>query len=157
MQKIKPSLWFDANAEEAVHFYVSIFRNSRILGSLRYGEAAPGPGDSVLVIDFVLDGQEFNAFNGGPHFTFSEAISFSVDCATQEEIDYYWEKLSEGGRTDQCGWLKDKFGLSWQIVPTILGEMMRDDDSERSNRVMKAVLQMTKLDIAKLQKAYDQG
>jgi predicted 3-demethylubiquinone-9 3-methyltransferase (glyoxalase superfamily) len=154
MQTITPFLWFNDKAEEAMKFYVSIFKNSKTISLSRYGDAGPGPEGSVMVAKFQLDGQDFIALNGGPTFTFSPAISFVVNCKTQEEVDEYWEKLSAGGATNQCGWLTDKFGLSWQIVPTALGEMMADKDPERSNRVMKAMLQMTKIDIAALQRAY---
>lgn len=154
MQTITPFLWFNDKAEEAMKFYVSIFKNSKTISLSRYGDAGPGPKGSVMVAKFQLDGQDFIALNGGPTFTFSPAISFVVNCKTQEEVDEYWEKLSAGGATNQCGWLTDKFGLSWQIVPTALGEMMADKDPERSNRVMKAMLQMTKIDIAALQRAY---
>lgn len=155
MPKITPNLWFDDNAEEAMNYYVSIFRNSEVVNVTRYGEAGPGPEGSVLTATFRLDGQEFTAINGGPHFTFTEAVSFLIDCKTQEDVDYFWEKLSDGGEEGQCGWLKDKFGLSWQVVPAVLGEMMQDSDRERSNRVMQAMLQMTKIDIAQLQAAFD--
>jgi predicted 3-demethylubiquinone-9 3-methyltransferase (glyoxalase superfamily) len=154
MPKITPFLWFNEQAEAAMNFYLSIFKNSKTVSVSRYGDAGPGPKGSVMVATFQLDGQDFMALNGGPTFTFSPAISFSVDCKTQEEVDEYWEKLSAGGATNQCGWLTDKFGLSWQIVPTALGEMMADKDPERSNRVMKAMLQMTKIDIAALRRAY---
>jgi len=155
MQKITPFLWFDDNAEEAMNFYVSIFRNSRILSVTRYGEAGPGAKGSVMTGKFQLEGQEFVALNGGPHFKFTEAISFVVNCETQEEVDEFWEKLSEGGEESQCGWLKDKYGLSWQIVPTILIEMLQDKDPEKSQRVMKAMLQMIKIDIKTLKQAYE--
>ena len=155
MQKITPFLWFNDKAEEAMNFYVSIFKNSKTVSVSRYGDAGPGPKGSVMVAKFQLDGQDFMALNGGPTFSFSPAISFVVNCKTQEEVDEYWEKLSAGGATSQCGWLTDKFGLSWQIVPTALGEMMADKDPERSSRVMKAMLQMTKIDIAALRHAYD--
>jgi predicted 3-demethylubiquinone-9 3-methyltransferase (glyoxalase superfamily) len=154
MPKITPFLWFNEQAEAAMNFYLSIFKNSKTVSVSRYGDAGPGPKGSVMVAKFQLDGQDFMALNGGPTFTFSPAISFVVDCKTQEEVDEYWEKLSAGGATNQCGWLTDKFGLSWQIVPTALGEMMADKDPERSNRVMKAMLQMTKIDIAALRRAY---
>jgi predicted 3-demethylubiquinone-9 3-methyltransferase (glyoxalase superfamily) len=157
MQKITPFLWFDGKAEEAMNFYVSIFKNSKVLSVTRYGDAGPGPKGSVMAATFELDGQEFFALNGGPHFTFSPAISFFVKCETQQEVDAFWEKLSEGGQKQRCGWLKDKFGVSWQIVPTVLGTMLRDKDAARSSRVMKAMLQMDKLDIAGLQQAYEQG
>jgi predicted 3-demethylubiquinone-9 3-methyltransferase (glyoxalase superfamily) len=156
MQKITPFLWFDDKAEEAMNFYVSIFKNSKRGRISRYGEAGPGPKGAVMVVTFQLDGQEFMALNGGPHFKFTEAISLLVDCQTQDEVDAMWEKLSEGGEKGQCGWLKDKYGLSWQIVPTVVGEMMSDPDAEKSKRVMNAMLQMTKLDIKGLKQAYDQ-
>jgi predicted 3-demethylubiquinone-9 3-methyltransferase (glyoxalase superfamily) len=157
MQKITPFLWFDDNAEEAVKFYTSIFKNSKIGKIARYdeaGEKAAGqPAGSVMTVEFRLEGQEFVALNGGPHFKFTEAISFVVNCQTQKEVDYYWEKLSEGGKEVQCGWLKDKFGLSWQIVPTVLGELLSDKDAAKSQRVMQAMLKMVKLDIKKLKQA----
>jgi len=153
-QKITPFLWFDGVAEEAMNFYVSIFKNSKVLSVTRYGEAGPGPKGKVMTATFQLDGQEFIALNGGPQFTFTEAISFSVDCKTQEEVDELWEKLSEGGEKGRCGWLKDKYGLSWQVNPTVLGEMLQDKDPERSKRVMQAMLQMDKIDIKTLQQAY---
>jgi len=156
MQKITPFLWFDGKAEEAMRFYVSIFKNSKVGAITRYGDAGPGPKGTVMVVTFQLDGQEFIALNGGPQFTFSPVISFVVNCETQEEVDAFWEKLSEGGEKLQCGWLRDKYGLSWQIVPTVLGEMMQDKDAEKSQRVMKAMLQMTKLDIKRLKQAYAQ-
>lgn len=155
-QKITPFLWFDDNAEEATNFYVSIFRNSEVLSINRIGDARPGSEDTVLTTSFRLDGQDFMALNGGPHFKFTEAISFFIDCESQDEVDELWEKLSEGGETSQCGWLKDKFGLSWQVIPSVLGEMLHDEDRERANRVMQAMLQMTKIDIAKLKQAYEQ-
>ena len=158
MQKITPFLWFDHQAEEAVNFYVSIFKNSKIETVTRYGpagaEAAGRPEGTVMTIAFQLEGQEFMALNGGPAFTFSPAISFMVDCKTQEEVDELWEKLSAGGETNQCGWLKDRYGVSWQIVPTLLGEMLRDWDAEKSERLMRAMLQMTKIDIKGLEEAY---
>jgi predicted 3-demethylubiquinone-9 3-methyltransferase (glyoxalase superfamily) len=156
MQKITPFLWFEGKAEEAMRFYVSIFKNSKVGAITRYGDAGPGPKGTVMVVTFQLDGQEFIALNGGPQFTFSPAISFVVNCETQEEVDAFWEKLSEGGEKLQCGWLRDKYGLSWQIVPTVLGEMMQDKDAEKSQRVMKAMLQMNKLDIERLKQAYAQ-
>ena len=156
MQKISPFLWFDGKAEEAMRFYVSIFKNSKVGAITRYGDAGPGPKGTVMVVTFQLDGQEFIALNGGPQFTFSPAISFVVNCETQEEVDAFWEKLSEGGEKLQCGWLRDKYGLSWQIVPTVLGEMMQDRDVEKSQRVMKAMLQMNKIDIERLKQAYAQ-
>ena len=166
MQKITPFLWFDDTAEEAASFYVSVFGARRAasgggeskIGEIsRYGESGPGEAGSVMTVTFQLDGQEFTALNGGPaHATFSEAISFFVNCETQEEVDELWAKLSEGGKEEQCGWLKDKFGLSWQIVPSVLGKMLGDKDPEKSRRVMNAMLQMQKIDIEKLKQAYDQ-
>jgi predicted 3-demethylubiquinone-9 3-methyltransferase (glyoxalase superfamily) len=160
MQKITPFLWFDDKAEEAANFYVSLFKNSKIDGIARYGEegakASGRPAGTVMTVEFQLDGQEFIALNGGPHFKFSEAISFVVNCKTQEEVDEFWEKLSAGGEKSRCGWLKDKYGLSWQIVPTVLGEMMKDKDAAKSRRVMKSMLQMDKLDIKTLKQAYEQ-
>jgi predicted 3-demethylubiquinone-9 3-methyltransferase (glyoxalase superfamily) len=157
MPKISPFLWYDTQAEEAANFYIKIFKNSKILNITRYGEAGPGPKGSVMTIEFTLDGQEFIALNGGPHFKFNEAISFSVDCKTQEEVDMYWAKLSEGGEEQPCGWLKDKFGLSWQVNPTILGEMLADPDPQKAKRAAEAMLKMKKIDIAALKKAYNQG
>jgi len=160
MQKITPFLWFDNKAEEAAKFYVSIFKNSKIGSVTRYGDAGAEVSGrakgSVMIVTFQLDGQEFIALNGGPQFTFSPAISFLVNCKTQQEIDELWEKLSEGGATQQCGWLQDKYGVSWQIVPTILGELMQDKDTKKTERVMKAMLQMTKIDIKRLKQAYEQ-
>jgi predicted 3-demethylubiquinone-9 3-methyltransferase (glyoxalase superfamily) len=153
MQKITPFLWFDNQAEEAANFYVSIFKNSKIKHIARYGDAGPGPKGSVMVVSFELDGVQFTALNGGPRFKFTEAVSFVVDCKSQEEVDHFWDKLSAGGQTQQCGWLKDKYGLSWQIVPTVLMELASDPDAAKSNRVMQAMMQMTKIDIAKLQQA----
>lgn len=154
-QKITTFLWYDNQAEEAVNFYVSIFKNSRVGDIVRYGDTGPGLKSQVMTAEFQLAGQQFTALNGGPQFKFTEAISLVVNCETQEEVDELWEKLSEGGEKVQCGWLKDKFGLSWQIVPAALGEMLRDKDPEKSNRVMQAVMQMTKLDLPKLQAAYE--
>ena len=156
MQKITPFLWFDGNAEEAVTFYTSILKNSRIVNMSRYGEGAPAPKGTVISATFILEGQEFMALNGGPMFTFSPAISFFVKCETQEEIDTLWEKLSAGGKKERCGWLKDKFGVSWQIIPPVLGEMLQDKDPQRAQRVMQAMMQMDKIDIQKLKQAYDQ-
>jgi predicted 3-demethylubiquinone-9 3-methyltransferase (glyoxalase superfamily) len=162
MQKITPCLWFDSNTEEAVNFYTSIFKNSRIGNISRYGEAGyeihQKPAGTVLTIEFELNGQPFTALNGGPMFKFNEALSFQVNCESQEEVDYYWEKLSEGGdeNAQVCGWLKDKYGLSWQVVPTVLGEMLMDKDAEKSGRVMEALLKMKKLDIEKLEEAFNQ-
>jgi len=155
-QKIKPFLWFDDQAEEAAKFYTSVFNNSRIIKITHYGEAGPGPAGSVLTVVFQLEGQEFIALNGGPHFKFTEAISFSIDCKSQDEVDYFWERLTEGGEESQCGWLKDKYGLSWQVNPTVLGEMLADADPAKANRVMQAMLNMKKIDIAALQRAYEQ-
>ncbi len=155
MQKITPFLWFDGKAEEAANFYVSIFKNSRILNITRYGEAGPGPKGSVMTVVFELDGEQFIALNGGPQFKFTEAISFSVNCKTQGEVDEFWEKLSQGGEEGPCGWLKDKYGLSWQINPTILGEMLQDSNPEKSKRVMEAMFKMKKIDIHGLQRAYE--
>jgi len=156
MQTITPFLWFNDKAEEAMNFYVSIFKNSKAVSISRYGDAGPGPKGSVMVAKFVIEGQEFIALNGGPQFTFSPAISFVVNCKTQGEVDELWVKLSEGGRKDSCGWLTDKYGLSWQIVPTILGELMGDRDAGKTQRVMKAMLQMKKLDIEGLKQAAEQ-
>ena len=154
MPKIYPFLWFDTQAEEAANFYCSIFRNSKIGKIARYGKGGPGPEGSVMTISFTLDGQEFTGLNAGPMFKFTEAISFVVSCKTQEEIDHYWSKLtSGGGQESMCGWLKDKFGLSWQIIPANIGELMSDPDPQKSGRVMQALLQMKKLDIATLEKA----
>jgi len=153
IQKISPFLWFDHQAEEAVHFYTSIFKNSKIELVTHYGDAGPGPKGSVMTIAFQLGGQEFVALNGGPHFKFTEAISFVVNCESQEEVDHYWEKLTEGGAEVQCGWLKDKLGLSWQIVPTILVELLQLKDAEKSQRVMKALFKLTKLDLPALKAA----
>jgi predicted 3-demethylubiquinone-9 3-methyltransferase (glyoxalase superfamily) len=156
-QKITTFLWFDNNAEEAANFYVSIFKNSKILNTSRYGDAGPGPKGSVMTCTFQLEGQEFIALNGGPHFKFTEAISLFVDCETQEEVDTLWNKLTaNGGAPSQCGWLKDKFGLSWQIIPSALMEMMSDRDPAKSRRVMEAMMQMSKIELQKLKQAYDQ-
>jgi predicted 3-demethylubiquinone-9 3-methyltransferase (glyoxalase superfamily) len=163
MQKITPCLWFDSNAEEAVNFYTSIFKNSKIGKISRYGKEGyeiHGKAEgTVLTIEFELNGQPFTALNGGPMFKFNEAISFQVGCHSQEEVDYYWAKLSEGGdkNAQRCGWLKDKYGVSWQIVSTVLGEMLQDKDAKKSASVMKALLQMSKLDIESLKHAYEQG
>jgi predicted 3-demethylubiquinone-9 3-methyltransferase (glyoxalase superfamily) len=154
MQKITPFLWFDGKAEEAMNFYTSIFKNSKVGNVTRYGDAGPGPKGSVMSATFELEGQEFFALNGGPHFKFTPAISFFVKCETQKEVDEFWEKLSAGGKTNQCGWLQDKYGLSWQIVPNILGELLQDEDAEKSTRVMKAMMKMEKLDIKGLEKAH---
>jgi predicted 3-demethylubiquinone-9 3-methyltransferase (glyoxalase superfamily) len=157
MQKITPFLWFDGKAEEAMNFYVSIFKNSKVLSTTRYGEAGPGPKGSVMSATFQLEGQEFYALNGGPHYKFTPAISLFVNCETQQEVDELWDKLSAGGEKNRCGWLQDKFGLSWQIIPTVLGKLLQDKDREKSNRVMLAMLQMDKIDIDRLQQAYHGG
>ena len=157
MQKITPFLWFDGNAEEATNYYISIFKNSKIVSVTRYGEAEPGSKGTVMSTIFQLDGQEFFALNGGPHFTFTPAISFFVNCETQEEVDELWEKLSEGGEKQRCGWLKDKYGLSWQVIPAALGKMLQDKDTRKSRSVMKAMLQMEKIDMEGLKQAYDEG
>jgi predicted 3-demethylubiquinone-9 3-methyltransferase (glyoxalase superfamily) len=153
MKEITPCLWFDTEGEEAARFYTSVFPNSRILDVAHYGEAGPRPAGTVMTVSFELDGQRFVALNGGPQFTFSEAISFQVSCKSQEEVDAYWSKLSEGGEEGPCGWLKDRFGLSWQIVPTRLVELLGDPDRERSQRVMAAMLNMKKIEIAELERA----
>ena len=155
MQKITPFLWFDDQAEEAMNFYCSIFKNSKVGSISRYGEAGPGPKGTVMSATFELNGQEFMALNGGPVFTFTPAISFFVNCETQEEVDELWEKLSADGEEGQCGWLKDKYGLSWQIVPSSLGEYLNGNDAEKSHKAMEAMLQMKKLDIHKLKQAYE--
>ncbi|WP_334188201.1 VOC family protein [Noviherbaspirillum sp.] len=155
MQKITPFLWFDGKAEEAANFYTSVFKNSKVLGINRYSEGAPMPKGSVMTAQFVLDGQEFVALNGGPEYTFSPAISFVVNCESQEEVDHFWEKLTAGGKEIQCGWLQDKYGVSWQIVPTVLLTLVNDPDPERARKAMTAMLQMKKIDIAALQRAVD--
>lgn len=154
-RKITPFLWFDNQAEEAMNFYLSVFQDSEVLEITRNVEGGPGPEGSVLVVSFRLGSQEFMALNGGSHFKLDEAISFVVDCANQEEVDYFWEKLSEGGESSQCGWLKDKFGLSWQIVPSVLSTLMQDTDPKKASNVHRAMMQMSKLSIAQLQAAYD--
>ena len=156
MQKITPFLWFDGQAEEAMNFYISIFKNSKIINVSRYGEAGPGPKGTVMSATFQLEGQQFMALNGGPHFTFTPAISLFVNCEAQEEVDELWKKLSAGGSEERCGWLKDKFGLSWQIIPAALGKLLGDKDPEKAKRVMMAMLKMNKIDVKKLQEAYDQ-
>jgi predicted 3-demethylubiquinone-9 3-methyltransferase (glyoxalase superfamily) len=154
MQKITPFLWFDGNAEEAMNFYLSTFKNSKVRSVSRYSEAGPGPAGSVMVANFTLDGQDFMAVNGGPQFKFNEAVSFVVNCQTQQEVDELWEKLSsQGGKPGRCGWLKDKFGVSWQIVPTALGELLQDKDPQKSKRVMQSMLQMNKIDVNALMRA----
>jgi predicted 3-demethylubiquinone-9 3-methyltransferase (glyoxalase superfamily) len=152
---ITSCLWFDTEGEDAANFYVSIFPNSRIVNVSRYGDAGPRPAGSVMTVDFELDGRPFMALNGGPEFTFNEAVSFVVDCADQDEVDHYWTKLSEGGEEGPCGWLKDRFGLSWQVVPAALGELASDPDPAKSQAVIKAMLGMRKLVVAELQEAYD--
>jgi predicted 3-demethylubiquinone-9 3-methyltransferase (glyoxalase superfamily) len=154
MPKITPFLWFDTQAEAAAKFYVSIFKNSKIVSTTRYGDAGPGPKGSVMTVAFKLDGQDFIALNGGPHFTFTEAVSFVVDCKTQEDVDEYWTKLSAGGSEGPCGWLKDKYGLSWQIVPSVLTELLGDPDREQARRVTEAMLKMKKIDNNGLKRAY---
>jgi predicted 3-demethylubiquinone-9 3-methyltransferase (glyoxalase superfamily) len=155
VRKIVPFLWFDGRAEEAANFYVSIFKNSKLGKVRRYGEAGPGPKGSAMSAEFQLDGQDFIALNGGPQYKFSPAISFFVNCQTQKEVDELWEKLSAGGRKDRCGWLQDKFGVSWQIIPTALGKLMGDPDPQKAGRVMKAMLQMDKIDINTLKRAHE--
>lgn len=157
MQKITPFLWFDTQAEEAMNFYVSIFKNSKVLAVTRYGEAGPGPRGTAMTANFLLDGQEFVALNGGPTFQFTPAISFAVNCETQDEVDELWAKLSAGGREDQCAWLQDKYDLSWQIVPTPLIRLLSDPDPVKAQRVMAAMMKMKKIDIAALQRAYGQA
>lgn len=154
MQKISPFLWFDTQAEEAAKFYVSVFKNSKVTNVTHYGEGGPGEPGSVMTVSFELDGQEFTALNGGPQYKFTHAVSFMVSCKTQDEVDYYWSKLSEGGEEVQCGWLRDKYGLSWQVVPEGIGDVLAGDDDEGSQRAMKAMLQMIKLDINELRRAY---
>jgi predicted 3-demethylubiquinone-9 3-methyltransferase (glyoxalase superfamily) len=157
VQKITPFLWFDHQAEEAANFYTSIFPNSKIVKMIRYGKNSPGPAGSVMTVEFQLEGQTFMALNGGPVFKFTEAVSFVVNCQSQDEVDRYWEKLSAGGAEVQCGWVKDKFGLSWQIVPTTLPELLSDPDPKKAERVMKVMLTMKKLDIAALKKAREES
>jgi len=157
MQKITPFLWFESQAEEAMNFYISVFKDSKVTRINRYGEAGPGVPGTVMYVEFQLNGVGFAALNGGPVFKFSPATSFFIHCETQEEVDHYWDKLGEGGRTNQCGWLDDKFGVTWQVVPTILGKYLNDPDPKKANNVMKAMMQMTKLDIAKIQEAYEQA
>jgi predicted 3-demethylubiquinone-9 3-methyltransferase (glyoxalase superfamily) len=152
-QKITTFLWFDNNAEEAANFYTSVFKNSKIVHISRYGDPGPGPKGSVMTVDFELDGQAFTALNGGPQFKFTEAISLLVNCETQEEVDYFWEKLSEGGQTIECGWLKDKYGLFWQVTPRMLMELLQDADQEKVNRVMTAMMTMKKIEIKPLEEA----
>ena len=155
IQKITPFLWFDGNAEEAVNFYTSIFKNSKVTNVARFGDNPHGEKGKVMTMEFEIEGMTFTALNGGPEYKFSQAISFLVNCETQAEVDHLWDKLSAGGEVQQCGWLLDKFGLAWQIVPTLLGKLMSDKDPEKANRVMQALLQMVKIDMDKLQAAYD--
>ena len=157
MQKITPCLWFDTEGEEAASLYTSVFPNSRIVEVARYGSAGPRPEGTVMTVTFELDGQRFVALNGGPDFTFNEAISFQVDCKDQEEVDFFWSRLSEGGEEGPCGWLKDRFGVSWQIVPAVLPELLGDPDRDKSQRVMKAMLSMGKIEIAGLERAAAAG
>ena len=153
-QKITPYLWFDNQAEEAMNFYVSVFKNSEVLSVSRYGEGAPFPAGTVMVASFKLDGEEFLALNGGPQFKFNEAVSFLISCESQDEVDHYWDNLTEGGEPGPCGWLKDKFGLSWQVVPTRLPELLQDENPKKAGRVMQAMMQMSKIEIPKLEAAY---
>jgi len=155
MKSITPCLWFDTDAEEAAQFYTSLFSNSRILEVVRYGPSGPGPEGRVMTVSFELDGREFLALNGGPQFSFTEAVSFQIPCADQDEVDKYWDALAEGGEESQCGWVKDRFGLSWQVVPNVLPDLLGGEDAAKSQRAMQAMLQMKKLDIAALQRAYD--
>ena len=155
MPRITPNLWFDTQGEEAAEYYCSIFPNSKVTDVTYYGEAGPGPAGTVLTVDFVLDGQEFTAINGGPDFTFNEAISLLINCEDQDEVDYYWSKLTEGGQEVQCGWLRDRYGLSWQVCPVGMNELLKDPDPQRSQRAMTAMLGMKKLDLAALQAAAD--
>jgi predicted 3-demethylubiquinone-9 3-methyltransferase (glyoxalase superfamily) len=154
-ERITPFLWFDGQAEEAANFYVSVFKNAKIHDVTRNTEAAPGETGAVLLVEFELDGQRFMALNGGPEFHFTPAVSFSIDCKDQDEVDYYWDRLTDGGREVQCGWLEDKFGLSWQVVPSVLPELLGSDDRKKADAAMQAMMEMVKLDVAKLQAAYD--
>ncbi|HEY4099008.1 MAG TPA: VOC family protein [Baekduia sp.] len=155
MPAIVPNLWFDTEAEEAANFYISVFPNSRVVNTMNYTEAGPRAAGTTMLVEFVLDGTRFVGINGGPEFTFDEAVSFQIDCADQEEVDYYWDRLSEGGATGPCGWLKDRFGLSWQVVPAGMDQLFADPDPERSRRAMEAMLKMSKLDVAALRRAAD--
>ena len=153
-QRITPFLWYDTKAEEAANFYVSIFKNSKVLSLVRYGDAGPGPKGSVMTVEFELEGQKFVGLNGGPHFKFTEAVSFAINCETQEEVDYFWKQLTaDGGQESQCGWLKDKYGLSWQVVPTRVIELLKDKDTAMSQRAMQAIMPMKKIDIATVERA----
>lgn len=154
MQKITPCLWFDTQGEEAAEFYTSLFENSKILGVSRYGEEGPGPAGQAMTVNFELDGQEFVALNGGPQFTFNEAVSFQVDCGSQAEVDHFWNSLTDGGEEGQCGWLKDRYGVSWQIIPRVLPELLSDPNPQKSQAAMQAMLQMRKIDIDALQRAH---
>jgi predicted 3-demethylubiquinone-9 3-methyltransferase (glyoxalase superfamily) len=155
-QPIAPCLWFDGKAEEAVNYYVSVFKDAKVLHVDRFNDVGPAPDAPVVFIEFQINGQSFQAINGGPEFHFTEAVSFSIPCANQEEVDYYWDTLTQGGEPGPCGWLKDKYGVSWQVVPTALTELLRDDDRERAGQVMRRMLQMGKIDVAELQAAYAQ-
>ena len=155
-QPIAPCLWFDGNAEEAVNYYVSVFKDSRVLHVDRFSDAGPDPDAPVVFIEFQINGQPFQAINGGPEFTFTEAVSFAIECASQDEVDYYWDTLTEGGEPSQCGWLKDRHGVSWQVVPRVLNDLLRDADRTRAGQVMRRMLQMSKLDIADLRAAYNE-
>jgi predicted 3-demethylubiquinone-9 3-methyltransferase (glyoxalase superfamily) len=157
VQKITPFLWFDGKAEEAANFYASIFNDAKVVSVTRYGDAGPGPKGTAMSVVFQIEGQEFYALNGGPQFTFSPAISFFVSCETQQEVDALWDKLSAGGQKQRCGWLKDKYGVSWQVIPTVLGRLLHDKDPAKSQRVMQAMLRMDKIEIAGLQQAYAQA
>ena len=157
MQKITPYLWFNDQAEEAMNFYVSLFKNSKVINVARYGRGGPGPEGTVMTATFQLDGQEFMALNGGPLYSFTEAISFLVHCETQQEVDELWAKLTDGGEEGRCGWLKDRFGVSWQIIPNALGDMLQDKDPQKAQRVMQAMLQMNKIDTKVLKEAYDRA
>jgi predicted 3-demethylubiquinone-9 3-methyltransferase (glyoxalase superfamily) len=157
MPRITPNLWFDTESEEAAEFYVSVFPNSEITNVTYYGEAGPRPAGTVMTVDFVLDGQQYTAIDGGPEFTFDEAVSLLINCADQEEVDHYWTKLSDGGEEGPCGWLKDRYGLSWQVIPVALGELLSDPDEDRARRAMKAMLGMKKIDVAAIQAAADQA
>ncbi len=152
---IAPCLWFDGNAEEAVNYYVSVFRDSKVLHVDRFSDVGPDPDAPVVFIEFQINGQPFQAINGGPQFPFTEAVSFAIECADQEEVDHYWSRLTDGGEESMCGWLKDKFGVSWQVVPTALNELIADPDPDKSQRVMTAMLGMKKIEVAALQRAYD--
>lgn len=155
MQKIIPFLWFDGNAEEAMNYYLSVFKNGKIVNASRYGEAGPAPKGTLLVATIEIFGQQFSLINGGPQYKFTPAVSFLINCENQEEVDYYWDKFSEGGQIDMCGWLRDKYGLSWQIVPTILGKLLTDKDARKAGNVMQAMMKMKKIIIKDLQEAYD--